>query len=115
MPKIGSNTVIASGTTANLSVIQNIREFENFAIQLNYGAGTGTTAKLQASLDAYPDLGIAGNWVDVANSSQTLSNAGGSFIWNVTKAEYPQLKVVVTGDAATKEIWFAGNPVPRRG
>lgn len=112
--KLGINSIVASGD-ADLEAIVNINNYENYAVQINYGAGTSTIAKLQASLDSAPEQGIDGSWVDVEDSQQTLSAGGGTFVWNVNNAFYPMLKVVIDGDAVDCEIIFAGDAIPRRG
>ncbi len=90
---------------APIAEVIHVNTYPSAAIQLNYGAGSNTTAKLQASVD-YQPLQESGNWVDVSNSSQVLSNAGGSHMWNVTSMEYPWLQIVVDGDAVDCQVWF---------
>lgn len=94
--------------------MKDVQPYVNFSIQLTYGTGTGSSAKLQASNDYNPDTGI-GNFTDVEGSEQTLDNLGGVHMWNVTNSHYAYLQVAVSGDAVDNEVTFAGNDILARG
>lgn len=113
MPKLNENQQIGSDD-APFEVIQSVQNYEKFACQVVYGAGSGSSLKLQCSLNYNPD-DESGDWTDIEGSDQTLDNAGGVHVWNVSDASYPWLKVVVEGDAVDVIVYFAGNPQPRRG
>lgn len=113
MGKIFENIVIASDDSP-FSVIKDVTKYEKFAIQINYGTGTGSTVDLQGSLDYNPDT-EEGTFIEIPNTSQALANAGGSHIYNVIDAIYPFIKLEFTGDAADVEVRFVGDAQPRRG
>lgn len=85
-----------------------------YSIQANYAtSGTlGGVLKLQASVDHIVDqqgnVTNAGNWVDILNSSVTLTGAG-SYVWNVTDVMYPFVRLVYThtgGDSGTLNAFY---------
>lgn len=114
MPKLSENQVISSSASP-VSQVLDIRNAEKYAIQLVYTTGTGTnTAKLQASLNYNPD-DESGDWTDIEGSDQTLDNAGGVHMWNVSNAIYPWVRVITAGNTASVEVQFAADWQPRRG
>lgn len=78
---------------------------------------SGTLAgvlKLQCSLDHSEDgngnILVAGNWVDIANSSTTIA-AAGAYVWNVADCNYPWVRLVYThhsGDTGSLNVFFFG-------
>ena len=85
-----------------------------FAIQANYSTtGTlGGVLKLQASVDRFVDqqgnVLSAGNWVDIDQTSVTLTGAG-HFIWNVPEVMYPFVRLFYahhSGDSGSLDAFY---------
>lgn len=92
---------------------QQLNQAFGYAIQANYATNgsLGGALKLQASVDynavPFGVTPVTGNWVDIANSSVTLTGAG-SYIWNVSQVMYPWVRVVYThlgGDAGSLDVF----------
>lgn len=98
--KSSVNSQILAPTNANTEILIPTSNRSEFSISLNYGAGTSTTAKLQASNDNV-------NFIDVPDSSQLLGIGGGSHMWNVSDWQPIFCKVVVTGDNINNEVLLA--------
>lgn len=100
--KITCIEIIVDNVTSPVSVIQSVRKFEDYAIQVNYGAGGVGDMELEASID-----GI--NFGTIAGSAQAMDIAGGTHVWNVTDAHYVSVRIVIPGTAVNTTVLFAGN------
>ena len=96
------------------SAVQQVQTALGYAIQAIYTtSGTlGGTLKLQACVNRqqYPtgEVLVAGTFVDVPGSSQTIS-AAGSYIWDVEPSQVPYVRLVYThagGDSGTLNVYF---------
>lgn len=67
---------------------------KQMSIQLVYSAASTSTAKLQASINGT-------NYADVTGSSSTLSDTGGSVLWDNIETQAQFLKVTTTGGSVT--------------
>lgn len=102
--------VAAQSMAANItSRAINLDQVFAYSIQAVYTtSGTlGGTFTLEASVDHSEDINgntlVAGNWVTIEDSDETISGAG-TFIWNVSNANYPFVRLVYTkamGDTGT--------------
>jgi hypothetical protein len=95
------------------SSVQQLDNAFGYSVQANYATvgSLGGTLSLEASIDHQQDsqgnVLVAGNWVTVTNSSQTISGAG-SYIWNVENVMYPYFRVKYahhSGDTGTLNVY----------
>jgi hypothetical protein len=91
------NTTILNGSSGSSNTVIDTSAKRDFDLQLIYGAGSSTTAKLQISVDGtnYADLTDASG----ASTQITLGTSGGSNQWQVQGLQAPFLKLVISGDA----------------
>lgn len=94
--KILTSIILSANRTSTFVPLKNILMFCIQAIIT--GTPTGTI-KLQASADPETNdtipLTAPTNWVDIANSSVSVSAAGGT-MWNVSDVAYNYVRVVYT-------------------
>jgi len=110
--KLSRRETLASGILdAPVDILKNVEEFDSFAVQLLFTAGTvASTCYLMASLD-YDTETASGAWSIVSGSTQTLDETdAGTHIWNVTEFHAPYIRIIVTGDVGAVEVTFIGQP-----
>jgi hypothetical protein len=94
-----AQSLTLSATSGTASCVIDVSNKRNMDLQLIYGAGSSTTAKLQVSNDNshYADL------LDASGTTTqiTLDTSGGSHQWNVRGLESLFLKLVISGDAVS--------------
>jgi len=102
VPVLGAADMSASFTGEPLK----IEEFTLFSIQAAWsGASVDGTLVLQASNDVggYGDNTITGvvNWTDIPNTSQAITDASGTHLWNIIGAGWRWVRVKYARTAGT--------------
>ncbi len=89
----------------------NLTNMIGVSIQANYtGSSLGGTFKLQGSVDHVENnnnVQNAGNWLDIPNSSVTIS-ATGNYAWDDVPTAFPYVRVVYTAamsDSGSCDLW----------
>lgn len=79
--------------TAGVSPAIDISAIQDVAIQIFWTGGTGD-AKLQGTNG---DPTVSANWIDIDDSSKTISAAPGSTGWNLTNYNMYYVRVATSG------------------
>lgn len=97
--------IIPSGTVMNTTIYGlpcSLQTLYNFSLQIVFtGTPTGSF-KLQMSDDPYPNNAVTNpptNWTDIANSSQSVTEAG-NVGWDYSLAGFNWVRVVYTDDSS---------------
>lgn len=100
-------TILDQAITVGVtSTIVNLNAIEGYAIQATWSGGasfTGTLS-LESSLDSV-------NFVEVPNSSQAITGATGTHLWNAVDQHYEFVRaklVVTTGTATNMKMMYIG-------
>lgn len=81
-------------TSISVNTAIDVSGRKQMAIQLVYSAASTSTAKLQVSVDG-------SHYADVTGSSVSLSDGGGSQLWDNLETEANYLKVTTSGGTVT--------------
>lgn len=96
--KVINGTVSGGSVTAARELTHN----KAYSVQVKWsGSGVTGLAKLQASLNGV-------DWLDIPDSTQTISGSSGGFMYDVTEANYNWLNIVCTSSSGsiTFEAWL---------
>ena len=102
--KVQDVKVLAEGVSSPLSIVQDVRKYQNFAIQVDYDAGLAGNLELEASVDGV-------DYSPIPSSQQAVDPAGGTHIWNVTNAHYLFVRIVIPGTGNISNVQFVGATV----
>jgi len=94
------------------SSVQQLDNAFGYSVQAVYtGSSIAGVISLEASVNHRQDdqgnVSVAGDWVAVLNSAQTLS-AAGSYIWNIADSMYPYFRVKYAhhaDDSGVLNVW----------
>jgi hypothetical protein len=81
-------------TAIDINTAIDISGRKQMAIQLVYSAASTSTAKLQVSVDG-------SHFADISGSSVSLTDGGGSQLWDNVESQAHYLKVATSGGTVT--------------
>ena len=108
-----STTSTASLTSSASSVPIKVSHFDGYSIQASWYDGSSPVGvmTLQASneVDVYAQAAV--QWVDIQNTSQTVTGASGSVLWDVVEPRYSHVRVYysATSGTGTLRLSFCGS------
>ena len=98
--------VVTAGTMSGSinSTPIDLDQYKSYSCQAVWTGAPVGNVKLQISDDIVSDCSSVVNWIDYTSSSQATGGAAGSYLWNVSDANYRCVRVVYARTSGSGSI-----------
>lgn len=109
----GSTTATAAMAASASSVPIKVSHFDGFSVQATWTDGSTPVGVLTLQASNEVDVYAVGavQWVEIANTSQSVSGNAGTVLWDVTEPRYSHVRVYysATSGSGTLRLSFCGS------